>query len=112
MADAPDLAAAIAVVRRESELWEPDAPPPHDAEHIAALRFAQRVLEALADIAPTDIEKVVREDFLVWGVYGGYDAETKMREWDRIRNIELGAFNRRLKALLAALLARAGGGDG
>lgn len=49
------------------------------------------------------VDAVVKADFLIHCVYGGYTDEVKEREWMRMRNIEVNAFLRRLRSLAAKL---------
>ncbi len=56
-------------------------------------------------VVPDDatIERIVKDDFMVWGVYGGYTDDAKEAEWQRMRTIELNTFKRRLLALTETL---------
>ena len=67
----------------------------HDAVRIAAPAL---IASALA-IDDARIEAIVKADFMEYGVYTGYNAETKEAEWQRCRGIELRAFKRRLSVL-------------
>lgn len=66
---------------------------------IAAWHAAKAVL---AEFGESDVEPIVKAEFMVYGVYGGYTQETKEAEWQRMRRIELGTFLRRWRAMFAA----------
>lgn len=49
------------------------------------------------------IERIVKNDFIRYSVYGGYTDEVKEAEWQRMRRIEIEQFKRRLSAYSATM---------